>query len=93
MKTTREYDELGRSCVGVLVEIEGELRHSTPHTFGGPGNPGYLMIDWVTVLEYRGLDYTIRREDKPDWFSWLDRVVDANLNPEQLYEELELIDG
>ena len=90
MRQRLNLEELGAGYVGVVVEIEGDVQHGERRTWDYPGSPGGVDLESVRVLEYSTSDGTVKREDRPDWFAWLDGVVCAMplFDPVELYERL-----
>ena len=88
MRTQIELDELGKSCVGIVATLEVSISRPERMTRDYPGSPGLAYIDRCEVTQYRMLDATIFRDDRPDWFAWLDFIVAELVDEQQLYEDI-----
>lgn len=78
MKLTLE--ELGKGMNGcVEVEIDYDVTPGEERTWDYPGSPATVELTDVHVTEYSNDSVTVKREDRPDWFAWLDKVVEGIL--------------
>lgn len=82
-------EEMGKGLNGsvdVLVDYDWDA--GEPQTWDHPGSPGGCeMTSWM-VTAYSNGDVTVRRAERPDWFAWLDGVVErAMLDDEDRYNE------
>jgi hypothetical protein len=81
MKLTLE--ELGKGLNGcVEVEIDYDVTPGEAQTWDYPGSPATVELTDVHVTEYTSDTHEVKREDRPDWFAWLDRVVGDILEAE-----------
>lgn len=77
-------EELGRSRIGVDVEVTGwfepgeeEVRYY-PDGSGYPGSPDSFEIEIVTVVRAWGETWEYSRRERPDWFEFLDFCIDIS---------------
>lgn len=82
------FEELGKSMVGVEVRIHGIVEPAEPRTHDYPGYPETTTYDRCEVLTIATETCVVNRADRPDWFVYLDEVVDAYIwnNLEKIYE-------
>lgn len=97
-------EELGKSFCWVDLDIEATVYPGEPMVryypdgSGYPGSPPEVEITGVYVTAFGSADWAIgvRREERPDWFELLDRIMlDHVLNRDELYTEeiMEYLDG
>lgn len=88
-------EEMGKGLNGT-VEVRVEYDWDAPEPMvryypdgsGYPGSPGGCEMTSWTVTEYSNGDVTVRRAERPDWFAWLDGVVErCMLADEDKYNE------
>ena len=82
--TTQAWaDEVGRGQqVYLEFELTGYLDIGEPavrYRDGSchPGTPAHVDYESVYVTRMVGEGYDYKRRDRPDWFAWLDSVVDV----------------
>ena len=82
-------EEMGKGLNGcVEVRVEYDWDPGEPRTWDHPGDPGGCEMTSWTVTEYSNEDVTVQRAERPDWFAWLDSVVERYmLADEDLYNE------
>lgn len=60
-----------------------------PRTWEDPGCPGHIEMTGFTATTYTNGDVWVTREERPDWFAWLDKIVENHVNKNlDMYEEL-----
>jgi hypothetical protein len=78
--------------IGVDFELEGIAYPGEPMVMyypdgtGYPGSPPEFELVGVHCLSAWGENWEWERKDRPDWFSWLDRVIFDRLYCNQEYE-------
>lgn len=81
-------EELGFGNTTVEVYVGYDISPSEPMTLEYPGCDGeVVMTSWV-VMSYTNGDVLVKRAQRPDWFDWLDVVVERlMLKNEDVYLE------
>lgn len=75
---TITLEELGKGMnASVNVEIEFDLTPGEPQTWDHPGSPTECELTAVHVLCYTSDTCEVLRDERPDWFNWLDLVVES----------------
>ena len=70
-------EELGKGLNGyVEVTVDYDWDDAEPQTWEHPGDPGGCEMTSWHVTMYANNDVVLRRDDRPDWFEWLDGVVE-----------------
>lgn len=85
-------EELGKTFqVLVKVEIEYSYSPGSDGSYWEPPEPPEFEFESVTVLEYSTNTTELKRDNRPDWFDWLDEIVWRILenNPDKYQEQLE----
>lgn len=83
-------EELGKGMNGTVeVSVDYDWDSGEPQTWDHPGSPGGCEMTSWTVMSYTNGEIDVLcREDRPDWFAWLDGVIERlMLDNEDLYNE------
>lgn len=76
-------EELGKGLNGcVEVEIDYDMTPGEAQTWDYPGSPPSVELTDVHVTMYTSDTHHFQRSDRPDWFLWLDKVVEGILDAE-----------
>jgi len=92
---TVTMEECGRGLNGcVECEIEYDAQPGEARTWDYPGSDPTSELCSVHVTSYISDTHEFKREDRPDWFEWLDKVAfsmleaDWEAQEESIFEDL-----
>lgn len=84
---TFELEEIGSvDSIYVKADIEYDATEGGPGSYWEPPSPPEFEITNVTVIEFGNETQLLKREDRPDWFDWLDEIVFRILESNDDYE-------
>lgn len=85
-------EELGRSMIGVTFDVTGTAHPGEPMVryyrdgSGYPGSPPEFELESVYCTEAWGETWEYTRRERPDWFEFLDKIIEHRLLGDCDYE-------